>query len=342
MRKIFHTSTLMLIVAALCAPAATARTQRARASATGAQTTATARAPFALPASDAVLMVDLKRLLTEAVPRALAGDAARLAQVNADIEGFKTRTGVDARAFDTVAAGARFVQLPSGALKIDHVVALARGTFRADAVVASARAASGGSLQERQHGGKTVYVFSVNDRVKLFGLLNSHVRDLAIAVLDQNTLAVGEPEAVMAAVDAQGGRGRVDAALMSLVQTPGELVAFAGNVPAGALAGMDTGLPNVDRALASIRGFYGSVGSTPAGFRLMTTLRTQNAADARQLHQTADAVKQIAPGLLSMAGERWRFAQGLINTLAITTKGSDVQMQLEIPQKDVTTILRSL
>lgn len=329
----------MILIAAL-GSAAEARTRGAKAA--GRAQAAGARATFPLPASDAVLVVDLKRLLNEAVPRALAGDAARLAQVNADVEQFKARTGIDARAFDTIAVGARIVQLPSGATKIDHVVAVARGTFRAEALVAAGRSAALGGFEEQRHGGKTLHVFRINDRVKLFGLLNSHVRDLALAVLDQNTLAVGEPEAVRASIDAQAGRGRVDAALMSSAQRPGELLAFAGNVPAGALAGTDTGLPNVDRAIASIRGFYGSVGSTPAGFRLSTTLRTQNAADARQLAQTADAVKQIAPSLLSMAGERWRFAPALVNAMAITTKGSEVQLQLEVPQKDVTTILRAL
>jgi hypothetical protein len=310
--------------------------------AASAQTTTAARVAVPLPASDAVLTVDLKRLLTEAMPRALAGDAARLAQVNADIEQFKTRTGIDARAFDTLAVGARIVKLASGATKIDNVVAIARGTFKADALIASARAASKGAMTEQSYGGKTVYVTAINDRIKVFGLAKMHVSDLALAVLDANTLAVGDPDGVRGSIDAMAGRGRVDQTLLSSVQASPDIIAFAGNVPPGAFANADTGLPNVDRAIASIRSFYGSFGTTPAGYQMTTVLRTGTAADANQLYKTADALKQIAPGFISMAGERWKFANGLVNNLKLTTKGSEVQLRLDVPQSDMASILRAL
>lgn len=330
MRRTFFVIALALVLAALSTQAS-------------AQTSAAARTPpVPLPASDAVLTVDLKRLLSEAVPRALAGDAARLAQVNADIEGFKTRTGIDARAFDTLAVGARIVKLPSGATKIDNVVAVARGTFKADALIASARAAAKGGMTEQSHGGKTVYVIAVNDRIKVFGLAKMHVSDLALAVLDAGTIAIGDPDGVRGSIDAMAGRGRIDVALLNSVQSSPDLIAFAGNVPTGAFAGVDTGLPNVDRAIESIRSFHGSFGTTPAGYQMTTVLRTETTADANQLYKTADALKQIAPGFISMAGERWKFANGLVNSLKLTTKGNEVQMRLDVPQSDLASILRAL
>jgi hypothetical protein len=331
MRRTLYASTLALLLAAL---ASTAGAQ------TRAQTAPAESLP--LPAADAVLTADLRRLFTEVVPRALATDAARAAQVNADVEQFKARTGIDPRAFDSMAVGARLVPLPSGAVKIDRVTAVARGTFRADALVASARTASKGTLAEQQYGGKTVYVSTINDRIKLFGLVKSHVRELAFAVLDANTLAVGEPEDVRAAIDAQAGRGRADKSNLNNPRGEGDFIAYAGRVPAGLLDGVETGLPNVDRAIAAIRGFYGTVGSTPAGLQLMTTLRAQTEADAKQLFNTADAMRQIAPGLIAAAGEKAKWAQGLVNSLKITTKGNEVQLRLEVPQSEVSTILRSL
>src|SRR5205085_10584868 len=273
MRRIFFASILALLVVA---HSATSLAQTTRGTTlprtpapTSAQTSTVARVSVPLPASDAVLTVDLKRLLTEAAPRALASDPSRLAQLSADIERFKSRTGVDARDFDTLAVGARLVRLPSGATKVANVVALARGTFSADALVRNARAASGGKLTEQTYGGKTLYVIPVNDRIKVFGLLKTHVGELALCVLDAYTLAVGETAAVRSAVDAAAGRGgRVDQSLMNQVQNTGDLIALAGNVPPGVLAGVDTGMPPVDRAVASIRSFRGSVVSTPAGFQL--------------------------------------------------------------------------
>jgi hypothetical protein len=347
MRRTFYASTLALFVAAALAQTASAQATRgagaARTSPAQARTAqAATTAPLPLPASDALLTLDVRRLLTEVVPRALAGDTARLAQVTADVEEFKARTGIDARDFDTLAVGARFVPLPSGAVKVDRVTAVARGTFRAEALVAAARAAAKGGLAEQTHAGKTVYVATINDQLRLFGLARMRVRELAFAVLDQNTLALGEPEDVRAAIDAQAGRGRADTSILNFPRGAGDFVAFAGSVPAGVLAGVETGLPNVDRAVGSIRGFYGTVGSSAAGLQMMTTLRAGTAADAKQLFDTVEALRQIAPGLISVAGEKGRFARGLVDSLKLTTKGNEVQLRVEVPQADVSTLLRSL
>jgi hypothetical protein len=355
MRRTFYASTLALalvtVAVAAAALAQTAGAQNTRGAArtaaarpAQARTTAAAQsaAPLPLPASDALLTVDVRRLLTEVVPRALASDSARLAQVTADVEEFRTKTGINARDFDTVAVGARLVPLPSGAVKVDHLTAVARGTFRAETLVASARAAARGGLAEQTHGGKTVYVATVNDQLKLFGLARMRVRELAFAVLDPNTLALGEPEDVRAAIDAQAGRGRADLSLLNFPRGAGDFVAFAGNVPPGVLTGVETGLPNVDRAIGAIRGFYGTVGSSPTGIQLMTTLRAATAADAKQLFDTVEALRQIAPGLISAAGEKGRFAKGLVDSLKVTTKGGEVQLRVEVPQADLSTLLRAL
>jgi hypothetical protein len=329
MRRTFYASTLALVCAALASTAASAQT-------------APAAASLPLPASDAVLTLDVRALFAEVIPRALASDKARLAQVNADVDEFRARTGIDAREFDTLAVGARIVPLPSGATKIDRVTAVARGHFRAEALISAARAAAKGGLAEQTHGGKTVYVSTVNDQLKLFGLARMRVRELAFAVLDQNTLALGEPEDVRAAIDAQAGRGRADMRLLNFPKGAGDFMAFAGNVPAGALANPDTGLPNVDRAIASIRSFYGTVGSTAAGLQMMTALRAGTASDAKQLYDTADALRQIAPGFIAMAGAKWGFARGLVDSMKITTKGNEVQLRLEVPQADVSAVLKAL
>jgi hypothetical protein len=203
------------------------------------------------------------------------------------------------------------------------------------------RAAAKGGFVEQKYGGLSVYVITVNDKIKVFGLAKMHVTDFAVAVLDQMTLAVGDPAGVRSAIDAMNGRGHIDQTLLNSVQTP-DLIAFAGSVPPGAFGGLETGLPNVDRAIASIRGFRGAVAQTSAGFLLTTVLRTQTAADARQLFDTAQALKQVAPGLISMSGEKGRFAQRAINNLKLTTKGDEVQLTLDVPQADIVPLLNAL
>ena len=330
MRRTFYASTLALLIAAFASAGASAQTP-------------TAAAQLPLPASDAVLTLDVRALFGEVIPRSLASDKVRLAQVNADVEEFKARTGIDAREFDTLAVGARIVSLPSGATKLDRVTAVARGRFKTEALVAAARAAATGGLKEQTHGGKTVYVATVNGPLKLFGLARMHVRELAFAVLDANTLALGEPEDVRAAIDAQAGKGRADMSVLNFNKDAGTFMAFAGNVPAGALAGVETGMsPSVDRAIASIRGFYGTVGSTAAGAQMMTTLRAGSGSDAKQLYDVVNALRQIAPGFISMAGAKWAFARGLVDGMKITTAGNEVQLRLDVPQADIATVLKAL
>lgn len=339
MRRTIFASALSLVFFALGVSAQTA----GRAAGSGAQgSPPLARVNVPLPASDAVLRADLRRLLTEVAPRALASDQAKLSRLNSDVEEFKARTGLDPRDFETVTVGVRISPLPSGAIKIGNAVAIARGHFRADALVAAMRAAAKGGLSEQKYAGQTVYLIPVNDRIKVFGLARMHVGQLAVCVLDQATLAVGEPAAVRGAVDAAAGRGHVEQPLVDSVQTSPGLVAFAGNVPAGAFSGIETGLPGVDRAVASIRAFHGSLAQTPAGFTLTTVLRAQTAADARQLYATAQAIKQTAPGLLSLSGEKGRFAQTAINNLKLSTKGEEVQLQLDVAQGDLAEMLRVL
>ncbi|HEX8722356.1 MAG TPA: hypothetical protein VF736_17205, partial [Pyrinomonadaceae bacterium] len=243
MRRTFYASTLALFFAAALALPAPAQDSRGRAAASraGAAQAAAPSAQMPLPASDAYLTVDVRRLFTEVLPRSLASDAARLAQVNADVDAFKARTGIDARQFDTLAVGARIVPLASGKVKVDRVTAVARGTFRAEALVSAARAAAKGALTEQTHAGKTVYVAAVNDQLKLFGLARMRVRELAFAVLDANTLALGEPGDVRAAIDSHAGRGaRADMGLLNFPRGAGDFVAFGGNVPAGVLTGVES------------------------------------------------------------------------------------------------------
>jgi hypothetical protein len=344
MRRTFFASLLVLTLAA----SAVAQTRRGSTpQRTGAGATPRIQRPsesVPLPVSDALLAVDLDKFFKEVLPRSLAGDAARLAQVNADVDQFKARTGLDARAFDRLIVGARIVKLDSGALKLDNVTAIARGTVNAASLGAAMRAAPGAApVAEQTYGGKTVYVASINDQIKLFGLAKMHVRELAVAALDAETVALGELADVRAAIDVAAGRAAgADMRLLSFPKGAGDFVGFGGNLPAGTLAGVETGLPNVDRAITSIQGFYGTVGSTAAGAQFMTTLRAASAADAKQLFDTVNALRQIAPGLISMAGEKGRFAQNAVNSLKVTTKANEVQLRLEIPQADLASLLKAL
>lgn len=346
MRKFF--AVLLAFVALSMVVPVSAQTRRGQsAPARGAASSVAPSGVLAqLPASDAVMTVDVKRLLKDELPRAYANDAAELARVNAEISKFGERTGLDARQFERLAFGARYAQSPSGATLVE-TVAIARGAFDTSAVVGAARRASNGNAQEQKYGGKSIYVFNFNEQVKVLGLFNMHLTELAIAALDANTLAVGKLARVREAIDAAAGRGaRVSTEIASLAtRTPAALVGVGGNVPASATQNLNFLSQEFSRSIAAIRQFYGSVGATTDGFQMLTVFRTTNADAAKTLGDTVEGLKQFAPFAISQFvrgnQEKARLLRGVVGNTHVSAQGNDVQINLDLAQTDLAALLQA-
>ena len=107
------------------------------------RTSVTAPAPPAdatsyLPASDAIALIDVRRLLNETMTSILAGDKAKLATANAEIDKFKTRTGIDLRSFDRLVLGVRYTYPSERVTKLE-TVGIANGKFDAKGLEAAAK-----------------------------------------------------------------------------------------------------------------------------------------------------------------------------------------------------------
>jgi hypothetical protein len=292
----------------------------------------------ALPASDAVMLINLQRLLKEAMPRVL--DQAKLAQANAEIEKFKTQTGVDPRSFDNVAVGMRFSSLASGMTKVS-TVALAHGTFNAGAMVAAGRLATNGKYSEEKYNGATIYIFDLNEQVKMFGLLNMKVSRLGVSALDAHTLALGDPVVVRAAIDASRGGGRVTSELVQLAtRSPNALIGFGANLPQFIMQGISVPSDEIARNLASVRQVYGSVGATESGFDSMLVARTENAEQAKGLSDTIGALKQFSPLISArLSGAKARLAQNALDSLEVSAQGNELHLRLALAQTDLNTLM---
>jgi hypothetical protein len=154
-----------------------------------------------VPKSDGIVVVDVKRLLNETLPNVFAGDSAKLGQINSEIDKFKTQTGIDARTFSRAVVAARYTYPSPNVTKLEPV-AIATGSFNSTSVVSSARAAAKGTAREEKYSGTTITILTINDQVKVFGLWNMNVRELAIAPLNADTVAVGTPATVRAVISA--------------------------------------------------------------------------------------------------------------------------------------------
>jgi hypothetical protein len=293
-----------------------------------------------LPASDGIAVIDVRRLMSETMPRILAGDPAKLAQANADIDKFKTRTGIDPRAFDRVILGMRYTY-PSPKVTKLETVAVARGEFDAKALAAAGRAAASGNYREEKYRGATIIVITINDQMKLFGVWDIRVNDLAVCALDPHTLAIGTVANVKAAIEA-GPRGRVSADLAALATRDQKAVmSFGANVPPGLMAGLNLGNDTIAKDANSIRQVYGSIGSTESDVSLMLVARTDSAEAANNLNDTVTGLKQLS-GLFigKMAPARKALAQSALDNLTITTRGTEVEIRTQVAAANLASVIK--
>src|SRR5438309_3083502 len=293
-----------------------------------------------LPASDAIALIDVRRLLNQTLPRILVQDPAKLAQANAEVEKFKARTGIDPRSFDRVVLGTRYVYPSPNVTKLE-TVAIAHGTFDAKALVAAGRIAANGKYREEKYQGATIIVLSINDQMKLFGFWNMKVSELAVCGIDSNTLAIGDLGSVRAAIDA-GKKGRASADLVTLAtRDPNAVIGFGANVPSALLANLNVGNDTVAKDAKSIRQIYGSLGSIENDVSLLLVARTDTTDAAKNLGDTVEGLKQLGGILVTrMQQPRKALAQSALDNLKITTRGNEVEIRTRVDAANLASVIK--
>lgn len=294
-----------------------------------------------LPASDSVALVKVRRLLDEAMPAMLANNPTKLTEINARIENFKTRTGLDPRSFDELALGLNYEYPSPNAMKIT-TVALAQGSFNPTSVVAAGRTAAPGKYREEKYQGKTIHVFTLDEQLRIFGLLDLNVKQLAVAPLNANTLALGDVQRVKVAIDASKGTRRANAELISLAsQNVNAIVGFGGTVSPAMLEHLRIGNEPIAKDLASVRQIYGFVGMTEKDLEVLAAARTADPNSARSLGVTVEGLTAFA-GLFAnrLPAARAALAKTALGNLKVTVQGNDLQLRTAVAQADVGSVIR--
>jgi hypothetical protein len=293
-----------------------------------------------LPESDGVALVKIKRLLNEVMPQVLANSPGKLAEANANIERFKSRTGIDPRAFEQLALGVRYNYPSEGITKVKSVV-LASGAFNPAAIVAAGRVAANGKYREEKYQGKTIYVFDLEEEIKFFGLFAFKVRQLAAAPLDANTLALGDLEAVRGAIDVSRGRKRANAELISLAsRDPNAVIGFGSNISPSLLKNFDIGNAAIESDLAAVRLVYGAMGATEKDVDLFIGARTVNADSAKNLSDTLEGLKQLGTIFIGrLTGAKGVLAKSALSNLKIVTQANELQIRTAVAQADIAPLM---
>lgn len=289
-----------------------------------------------LPESDAVAQVKLKQLLSEAMPRILANNPAKLSEANASIDRFKDRTGLDPRMFQQIALGIKYTYPSEGITKL-QTVALANGSFSPGAMVAAGRVASNGKYREEKYQDKTLYIFTLDENIKLLGVFDFRIGELAAAPIDNNILALGDPIAVRRAIDASRSRKRANAELIALAsRDPNAVIGFGSNMSDQLISNLDIGNAPIAADLKSLRQVFGSVGTTESDLQLFLGARAVNAEAARSLGDTLEGLKLFGAAFVGrLSGVKGVLAKSALSNMKIVTDANELQIRTRVAQAEV-------
>lgn len=294
-----------------------------------------------LPPSDAVALVNVARVLDEAMPKLLADNPAKLAEVTNELERFKTQTGLDARSFEQIALGFTYKYPRQGVTKIS-TVALARGTFNAGAMVAAGRLAANGKYVEQKYQWKTIYIFSFDRQIRLFGVWNMNLSDLAVSALDSKTLTLGDVASVHGVIDSVRTKKHANADLLALAsRDPNAILGFGGNISGTLLENLSLSNDTIARELTAVRQVYGTLGMTSTDLELMMAARTVDTYSAKNLGDTVEGLKQLGAFFVNrLTAAKGALAKTALNNLKTTTVGNELQIRTAVAQSQIAPLMR--
>lgn len=294
-----------------------------------------------LPQSDGIVVIDVRRMLDETLPRVFATHTEKLAHINSEIDQFKSKTGIDPRGFDRIVIGARYTYPSPNVTKLEPV-AIAEGRFDVKAVAKAGREAAKGNMREEKYRGATIMVFGINDQMKLLGLWNMRVKELAVCALNTRTLAIGSSTTVRGAIDASRNRRLLNVELKALAtRDPQAVIGFGANMTRGLMAKLDLGTDAFAKDLNSVKQVYGSIGNTNTDVSLAIVARAETAEAAKNLNDTATGLSQLAAILVfRMKPDQRALAQGALSNLKITTRGNELEIRTQIAAANLAAVIK--
>ena len=317
----------------------------------------TASLVAALPNSDAAARIDLQRLRNVALPQILNAQPQMLTGIDAKIDNIKAQTGIDLRQFEQLAVGIKYQ--PDAPKKADlQAVALASGKYDANALLTAMKLVAKNKFREETVGAKTIYIFTPrepaqnnnsqngNRSVALPGLGiivdldKMFAGEIAVAALDNHTLAFGKPPRVRETLE---GGSHIGQSILALInRNSNSVMSFGGNVPNEfftQLFGL-TENDEIGKNVNSIRQIYGSLDAAGDSATVSVTAKTETAAQAEDLESTFSGLQTLGKSVLGgMRGSDKQVYARMAENAKITREGSEVMLNLQILQSDIDVLL---
>lgn len=307
-----------------------------------------------LPSSDAVAVFDSKQFLTDALPKLLSANQPLLNEITAKIDEMQTRTGIDLKKFDQIAAGISIKSMSTEKTDCEFV-ALASGDMNVGSLIALAKLGSDGKYREETIGGKTVYVFSIKDAAKATAskTTNSTIAgkvvgkgmhdlpaDIAMTSLDQNTLAFGTPEKVRETLEARTHVGADISGLLSIRETT--VASFALKTRPGMTQMIPMDTDAVAKDIESIQYLSGSLDVAAAGTSLQMMARTQKPEQAASIKDLLEVVQGFGGIFANSKKPEQKVIARMIKSAKFGVRGNEVTLDLLVPQADIDTLVAGI
>ena len=294
-----------------------------------------------LPEADTIIYINPQRILNEVVPKFMP--AKDVEGMRKAFEDARKTAGVDPTKVDYIVIAVRF-RKPTGDLNFQppEFLAVASGDFSADSLLVLARMASQGKLRDEKYGTKTLGLMTIDPVVKMAEqnpFLKSFT-EVGIVSLTANTLAVGTPNYLRAAIDAGDGKDRISAdTLNSLVRDPNALISIAGApwqsfAKSFGMMGTET-TARTPRCESKLGDFYVALTMDATNFMLRGVSNADNP-------DTAKIISRLYSGLLGYATQSIPdpTAQSLLKNIAITAEGDEVLLRADVPQQMIVDLVQ--
>ena len=287
-----------------------------------------------LPESDAVMSVNVRRIVTETLPRVLPPE--QLSQVQAALAKAKQVAGFDVANIEAAVVGMRLNR--SAPLSAPSMLLVMHGSFNADALVSLLKIGLSGKTRDEKYGAKTLTVLKLSDLMKSGP---AAATEAAIVALDGGTLAVGAPAYVKAMLDTDASKSRIKPELAQLVgREPDALIRIAALVPQGLFAGLlpkdAQGSEEIGRLVGSIEQLYIGLNMDAQVFPLSLILKMNTAENARAVAGLLQMVTQMGANIQD------KNVKPIIDALKITSEGTEVQVRTVLPQDLIASFVRGL
>jgi len=304
-----------------------------------------------LPPSDAAMAVDAKRFFGEALPQILSANQPLLTEILSRFDEIKTRTGIDFKQFQQVAIGVSSFKAVENGYDYEPLV-LARGQFKADAIITVAKTASNGKFREEKIGGRTVYVFSPQEVIEqnkgkigtsamsgIFGkMLVGLTKEMALTSYDDKTLVLGSLARVREMFES---KTRISTEVLDLVsRKPNAIVNFGANVPSGLSQFIELDLDELGKNLNGVRQLSGAVDVLDGNTLVSVAAKTAEPAQAKGLKEAISGLQSLfAPILKGSKREDQKIYGRMLENAKIAQTGNEITLDVQVPQTDLNVIV---